>query len=369
MTRPTAQAYIPQLDSLRAIAVALVIISHWLPASQLLNRFTPNGVLGVTLFFVLSGYLISGILLKNKEQLGNGLTLKNAFSIFYVRRSLRIFPVYYLFLLLLMLIYPAAVKPSIYWHIFYLSNFYFWHINAFAAQLSHLWSLAVEEQFYLLWPAIILLVKRSYLPAIFFGCMAGAMIFRGLMYAPPNSLGRLLMPGSLDSFGIGALLAYGQFYRTNWYLKLLDLRKMFLAATTIMMGAVHVLMHFYQNDFLVLVFYYFFISVFFFALLLVVSVNHGRDAATRLILQNRVLIYLGKVSYGLYLFHLVIPSFNTLLLPAALSQVRLPVIMLLRCAILVTVVSASWYFFEKPFLVLKNRFSSRFTTATHPTAT
>ena len=96
--------YIPQFDSIRAIAVLLVIIHHWFPENKVLN-FLPNGPLGVNTFFVLSGFLITGILLKSRKLVESGSKGKSTvFKNFYIRRSLRIFPIYYLLLLILSLL-------------------------------------------------------------------------------------------------------------------------------------------------------------------------------------------------------------------------------------------------------------------------
>lgn len=118
--------YFPQLDSLRAIAVLLVIISHWFTHEQILNRYTSNGILGVTLFFVLSGFLITGILLRSKKQVENGASRREAFKVFYIRRALRIFPVYYLLLIVLLIFNLSDIRDNFWWHFFYGSNFYFW---------------------------------------------------------------------------------------------------------------------------------------------------------------------------------------------------------------------------------------------------
>jgi hypothetical protein len=92
-------SYIPQFDSLRAIAVLLLIIHHWLPGNKILNFYT-NGRLGVNIFFVLSGFLITSILLKAKKQLeSQNVSSKTVFLDFYIRRTLKIFPIYYLVLL------------------------------------------------------------------------------------------------------------------------------------------------------------------------------------------------------------------------------------------------------------------------------
>src|SRR6476620_2899804 len=98
----TNKVYYRQLDTLRAFAVGMVLLSHWFSPKHIINKYTLNGTLGVTLFFVLSGFLITGILLRTKTSIENRLSLREAFKTFYIRRSLRIFPVYYLLLFILL---------------------------------------------------------------------------------------------------------------------------------------------------------------------------------------------------------------------------------------------------------------------------
>lgn len=359
MPKINSPGYLPQLDSLRAAAVLLVIVSHWLPATHILNKYLPTGIFGVTLFFVLSGYLITGILLKNKEMLYKGLTVKEAVTVFYIRRSLRIFPVYYLFIILLLIYYPSDISPSLYWHVFYVSNFYFYFQNGFSAQLSHLWSLAVEEQFYLVWPAIILLCRRCRLPAIFVGGIFTAIIFRVMMYDPPLHLGRLLMPGSLDSFCIGALLAYGQLYKPTWYNKIRSHQHFLLLTLFVLIVLLHIGLQFYYSDFLVLAFYYFVLSVFFFVVIMVVAATSDNAAFSRFILYNPVFIYIGKISYGLYVYHLIIPNFKEVHFPVMLVPYSIEIIFIIRFLALIIIASASYWFFEKPILKFKRNFNNQ----------
>jgi peptidoglycan/LPS O-acetylase OafA/YrhL len=155
--------HIPQLDLLRAIAVTLVIISHWLPGSHVLNRYTPNGMLGVVIFFVLSGYLITRILLSLRVKSRQGLLLKGkAVRNFYVRRALRIVPLYFAVLGIVTALDVGSFRENWAWHWTYLSNIYFYfHPGDISGY--HIWTLSVEEQFYLVWPLIILFMPRRYL--------------------------------------------------------------------------------------------------------------------------------------------------------------------------------------------------------------
>ena len=347
--------YMPQLDTLRAIAVILVIISHWFSAEHVFNRFTSNGTLGVTLFFVLSGFLITGILLRNKTDVQKGFSTSGAFKIFYIRRSLRIFPVYYLLLVVLVLFNIASVRESFWWHFFYASNFFFWAKGEFGGSLSHLWTLSVEEQFYLIWPAIILFIPVKNLPAAFVLGILTAIIFRFLVITPQNELGRFLMPGSLDSFCIGALFAYGRYLTTATYQRYAKSKNFLVIVAVVLLAFVHTSIYknanwFFKPD------YYFIISISFGVL-----IDKVADTVTYpplgIFLNNKILQYIGKISYGIYLFHNFIPFFYGLPLPKSFEPVSLYIIQICRFGILIAIASLSWFLFEKPLLKLKDRFS------------
>jgi len=149
--------YIPALDGVRALAILLVLVYHWFPEGQGINVM-PNGPIGVTLFFVLSGYLISNILME-QQTLG---TFIRSFKNFVVRRALRIFPIYFLVLIGLLVLKRFSIvltsdfyeHPVYYWS--YLVNYWIELHGNWADALSPYWSLAVEEQFYLLWPLCML---------------------------------------------------------------------------------------------------------------------------------------------------------------------------------------------------------------------
>ena len=151
--------YYPALDGLRGVAILLVIIYH---NFNFINQ-SQFGWLGVDLFFVLSGFLITTILLNDA---GSPHFLKN----FFIRRILRIFPLYFLCLIIFLILFPflGLYKKELsffianqWWLWTYLQNWlYSLFLTDDAKMLTHLWSLAVEEQFYLIWPFIILLVKK-----------------------------------------------------------------------------------------------------------------------------------------------------------------------------------------------------------------
>jgi peptidoglycan/LPS O-acetylase OafA/YrhL len=214
---------IDTLDGVRGLAILAVLVDHsaiWITPASALDRvvqaFTGSGWEGVDLFFVLSGFLITGILLDAKGG-------QHYFRNFYARRVLRIFPIYYLtiaFVLLLSFVplvahhFPEAtaeihrVQP---WYWTYTTN-YLIVLHGWAAapmRSTHLWSLAVEEQFYLIWPALVLLVDRRTLTRICIGLLIACPLLRlGLFLAgtPARDL-VVLTPTRLDTLALGALLA------------------------------------------------------------------------------------------------------------------------------------------------------------------
>ncbi len=180
MATDRAPGYMPQLDGIRAIAAGLVVFSHFFPPSTV-HDATNWGYVGVRLFFVLSGFLITGILLDAREITATPRAeiLKN----FYARRALRIFPIYYLTLFVLIGIGYLVNASEIAAYLTYTANWYIiWH-GPDDLQAVHFWSLAVEEQFYVVWPWLILLLPRRYvLPAIIAAiCLAVAVRFTLVM--------------------------------------------------------------------------------------------------------------------------------------------------------------------------------------------
>ncbi len=359
--------YMPQLDSLRAFAVLLVIIAHWLPRDNFLNRYNNNGISGVTLFFVLSGFLITGILLKSKEEIDKGLPVSRAFKTFYIRRALRIFPLYYLVISLAWIFNESGIRGSFHWHFFYASNYYFWMKWDWQAHLSHLWSLSEEEQFYLFWPAILFWVPTRKLPYVFVGAIIIAIVYRIQTAVPWGEFPRTLTPGSLDSFGIGALLAYGSRYKAPWFNFLQKRSSILILLLALLYFSAPVLLqsrrdHFISYSFLFYGYYFPMISAFF-GLLILAAARGVTNPIIAPILNHRWVLYLGKISYGLYLVHNFVPTFWNIPMPQQLLPAGLLIVQILRFALLVAVCSLSWYLFEKPLLRLKKYFEYESQTA------
>jgi peptidoglycan/LPS O-acetylase OafA/YrhL len=200
------EAYWKQLGSLRALAVFGVLYSHWFD-----NHVVPWGIMGVRLFFVLSGFLITGILLKGRElPVSAGGSARRLFLWnFYGRRFLRIFTLYYAVLILAACINPAH-RRDMWWFFTYTENILFaWEGEA--REMPHFWSLAVEEQFYLVWPWLILFTpRRLLLPLILFAVFLGPLSRAVTVYG--FGAGRFVATcqplGCCDTLGSGALLAF-----------------------------------------------------------------------------------------------------------------------------------------------------------------
>lgn len=216
----------PALDGIRALAILLVFAAHYGGgahggvALQVLNLLRSRGWVGVDIFFTLSGFLITGILY---DTLGDSKYM----SRFFARRSLRILPLYYGVFLVLLLLTPFLQyqwKPQHLWFLAYLGNFIgnanfdFYHVfskNHFpwSANLSHFWSLCVEEQFYLFWPWVVYLVrdrKRLISVAAILSVLALASRYFFLGWAGPDLDERWIvraLPFRLDALLIGAILA------------------------------------------------------------------------------------------------------------------------------------------------------------------
>lgn len=182
--------YKPQLDSLRAVAVAAVLSSHFLGLDL------PLGHLGVRLFFVLSGFLITGILLRE------GVTVS-----FFVRRAARLWPLLYLTLAISLAVNLDGIRETAWWHLTQTTNLLLFHRHSWdgAWSSTHLWTLNVEEQFYLVWPFVIGLTPRKWLPVVLGLIAAVGPAYR--YFVGYDEFAALLPPASLDALAAGGLMA------------------------------------------------------------------------------------------------------------------------------------------------------------------
>lgn len=350
--------FIGQLDSFRFLAVLLVIISHWAPDS-VLNKL-PNGYLGVTFFFVLSGFLISSNLLLARESVKSKKTSnRKALVSFYIRRSLRIFPLYYLVLFLLWIFKREVFEGNILWYLCYASNFLFFFHQVWQHMLSHFWSLAVEEQFYIIWPFLLLFTQNKKLLSLLIATVVLSMGYKlcmNLFFS--NVLYSQLLPiAAFDAFGLGAILAYQHILGRSF--RLMKIKNLLWVIPVLVLS-----LGFYIYGYtkpLSFIFPYA-------AILIIHQSITGFTGLAGRFLNNQTIMFLGKISYGLYIYHNFIPwlvrcfrgTEKTYVLnvkpflsdwhPSSLS------LMLMQFFLLVGIASASWYGFERPLNNLKRYF-------------
>jgi len=349
--------YIKQLDSVRAIAVFLVIIWHWIPRNSLIENLH-LGPFGVNIFFVLSGFLITRILLFNRKRAEASTTSKTkVLKHFYSRRMLRIFPVYYLTILLAIVLNQwlslGVTTNEILSNLTYTSNFFIYSTKAWPLSSLHFWSLAVEEQFYLAWPLFILFCPKKYLlHVILLSIVAG---FGSQLYFTNYEFGHLPTITCLDCFGMGGLLAFITLYHPNF------LKKVYKVLTLLTVISIALLLICWKLS-LYVSYLRFIHSIISCCIISHILLHRNQKSLLITLLNNRILIKIGKVSYGIYLYHMLyVYVANNLwyqyvfdyYLPYINKEYEPWIFLSVNFSILYVIALLSWKFIEKPFLALK----------------
>lgn len=350
--------YIPGLDAIRAIAVILVVFHHLTPS----NWSVYLGPYAVALFFVLSGFLISRILFHEKEKyLRSEASLSSIVKRFYIRRSLRILPIYYLLFICLYTFHnfiEIDIKGSPWYYISYTSNFLIFKMQSWIGMFSHTWSLSVEEQFYLLWPFFILYIPLRYLRVFMYGVIILGFTYSLLFpfFYPSLKYFNLQTIACMPAFAVGSLIGFSFYYQKSYnplFLKLCNIVSiifpfilLWCAYFTKVNPADHVGQLYYGLP----------------AACFIIHVIHNQNLfLDRNLYKNKVMEHLGKISYGIYLYHMPIyylwPYLNhrlykTLNINNMLFQNVMDVIF---CTLLTYIISiCSWRIIEKPINKLKN---------------
>jgi peptidoglycan/LPS O-acetylase OafA/YrhL len=345
---------IPQLDGLRGVAIAMVLAYHYtdhfvgtLPASaKILLRPAALGWSGVDLFFVLSGFLIGGILLDARES-------PNYFRVFYRRRLYRIFPLYFAFLAFLFLV--VGFKSDIPWRdsVFFYQNFWMALHNRFGDYiLNPTWSLAVEEQFYLTLPAVIYFVSPRRLIWVLNGGIILAPLIRLAMFLAHPQLttpSYVLLPCRMDSLLLGVGAAYFVRQKGAWEFVVAHRRQLRIAIATLTLvcslflirpslsAPVNILLGY---DCLALLF----------VCTLVASLFDGAIARA---LQTKWLMALGGLSYSVYLIHQMVFGVTSVFLgDHGYSWAVTPIV---AFAVTMVIAKISWEYFEKPLVKLGHK--------------
>lgn len=352
---------VPELDGLRALAILPVIISHCCPLGGWWD-WGQAGWVGVDLFFVLSGYLISGILL---DTVGK----RHYYWNFIVRRTLRIFPLYYVCLLL----FTAATLISgsqwqamqawggVGWFFAYLGNVRIAWISAMPPVFSFdpLWSLQVEEQFYLLYPIVVLFFSGLGLRRFLIACAVVAPLLRLslLFFDKGTGMTRyVLMPCRMDSLALGGLVALLMRSPRSRTLTFPRVRNGALLSGTIALVAVGISPSAYSA--LMSSVGYTIIDITC-ALLLIMVLRWPARGAVKW-LRWPPLVYTGRIAYGLYLLHAPASwaarcgiQWLTGVVINGHSGLSIPVTLISSYA----VAALSWRWFETPVLAYKDRYT------------
>ncbi|MBI5029627.1 MAG: acyltransferase [Chloroflexi bacterium] len=369
---PISSLHIPQLDGIRGIAILLVVIFHYFaksidPHANLLTEYAAKLAdltwSGVDLFFVLSGFLIGGILLDHRKA-------PNYFQSFYARRIARIFPLYFAYLVAFLIVgtimlvfwasppmialFGSPFSPLAY--ITYTQNIQMAMENRWGpAWLSVTWSLAVEEQFYLLLPFIIRLVKPRWIPRLLVTLILLSPVWRIVQWLASNVIfaNYVLLFARMDALFFGVLCAY--LMRRSFTKNLIQTHRralytlMFILAFSLAFLPTHlapedhsVEMNTYGYSLLALLY----------ACFLLIAITEQRGLVSKLT-QNPLLRQLGILAYGIYLFH---DPVNRLAHAMLLNQtphlqtVADILVTLLSFTITLALAYFSWHTFEKKFV-------------------
>ena len=390
---PRLRGHLPVLDGIRGLAIVLVVFNHigtvvqrpWEHAAdELFYKLSGSAWLGVDLFFVLSGFLITGILVDSRGS-------PHFFRNFYVRRSLRIFPLYFAFLALVFLVVPSlggavadeTERAAQGWYWAYVSNVLFAAWDRIPMATGHLWSLAVEEQFYLVWPFVVLAVAP---PRLLRACLAIiALVFVGRLALVSAGASwvqlYVLTPTRLDSLATGAAIAL-LVRRPGG----LDRLAAFAPRMAVAAGAMSLLLMFYKPvlaiahgvpvdsvnvstlswDLYAQSTRFTFYALFFGSVIVFALASRPEGVLARLIGCGPLRMF-GRYSYAIYMIHVPLHAlaerhgFAGEFLPRVAGwQIPRAILMFLALLSISTLLAVmSWHLFEKHFLKIKERFAYR----------
>lgn len=364
----------PVLDGVRGMAIVLVFLVHFKfrtwsnPIDAFVDGIFRSGWMGVDLFFVLSGFLITGILLESKSG-------AHYFRHFYVRRLLRLFPVYYLTLAVLFFVLPRVLQPPPAelmalvphqgWYWLYAVNVFqvLTHGEMSYFNTLHLWSLSVEEQFYLLWPLVVRFTTASSLLVTCGVAVVAALAIRiGLIASGGSAWAAYsLMPARMDALAVGGCVAIlardpqGSAWLRRWW------RPIVLVALAGVLAMIAWKRQYHEDDLAVLTVGYVLNAIVFGAGL--TGILDRPSLAVFRPFHWRWLQWIGKVSYGAYVYHLLLQlavdpakEYFRKLPPVLGSQLPAELVWItLMTSLTLAVAWVSYRWIEMPFLALKDR--------------
>lgn len=367
------RVYFQNLDILRFLAAMMVVVAHgygslvgWFGYAPFMQGDHPrvqnkvwhyidnligNFGFGVDVFFLISGFLITYLLLKEKEITGK-ISLKD----FYIRRTLRIWPLYYFIIILgpwLVRWTHSTPAPNYLAQIFFVGNFAAIRTEDWIYPFAHYWSICVEEHFYLVWPFLVAFIPTKRLVAVFATILFASIAFRFYMFVTPgynyyhfylHTLSRI------DVLAIGAMLAFFHWkkpFQVNipGYVRML----MYVLLITLMCTDD---IHSYDSEFNVTVKSYIYVGI---STLAIGSFLFGQNNVLAPKKKN-IFHYFGKVSYGIYMYHnvLIFIIIQKVMVPLGSTSHGLFTVVYLFLCLVIPVIS--YELIEKPFLKIKTRF-------------
>ncbi len=350
--------YINNLDGVRGCAAIMVLVFHfffngsvehsdYLQVFQVLTEF---GQHGVSLFFVLSGFVITRILIKTKKE-GQRTFFRN----FYIRRVLRIFPLYYFYLLINYFVLPYVFSKEIpnlllqFPYYFYLQNFNV-IFDFERSGPGHFWSLAVEEHFYLFWPLVVYFAPVKRLLSISILMIGLTFIVKYFLLSKGVAINFFTFT-RIDQIIMGGLVAVLEY---NSKLNKAFVSIKMIAVSLLIIFTIGTVVYLFSQHFYFIkeMFKYSILGLFFTVFIVFVVVNKDLSLVKN-VFENKFILYVGKISYGFYVYHIL--ALN-LLKEFFLTKI---VIVDLLLSFLLTVAFAhlSFNFFESRFLILKERLS------------
>lgn len=356
-----SKLYFSQLDSIRGLSFIAIFLFHSYHIKEsvtqigkLLNYLHDRLPLGLETFFILSSFLLTFLAYNEYKKRGN-----YSFKNYFVRRILRIWPLYYFILALAFVIFPLVAGyvnfsmqlPDYRYYIFFVSNFYSKEHVYF---LMFLWTISVEEQFYLLWGLSLKFFFKRIIIVIFLLCLTSVLFsLYTIIYEVPGYFNTLTY---LFDFGCGALAAIVTFKNSKiskWFNSLSNKETILFYCYL----PVHFLVFYILNDntsglinnCLELLSRYFFII--YIALLLIEQVSNKNRS--KLFQNSKFLIFTGKISYGLYCYHGITLTAMTVLLKR--FSVDLPSLVFVVVCFIINygIAALSYFYFEQPILKLK----------------
>jgi peptidoglycan/LPS O-acetylase OafA/YrhL len=349
-----SNTYIKPLDGVRGMAILLVMFFHYnlISFDTIFNGLSSAiklGQSGVTLFFVLSGFLITRILLSAKNYDG-------FFKNFYVKRLLRISPLYYLFLFIYYFALPfigitqqSSFSDQLPFFLYYQNVAVTFNWNWYGP--LHYWSLAVEEHFYFIWPFVIYYCSLKNVYKVIYIIIILAILSRILLLI--NGYGVFYFTlCRMDAIAIGSIIALKEF-ESNGDLKV-NWTKQLTIFTLLILGSIGLYFEFAgkSNIYIQIIkdipYYYFFYLL----IISIVATNANKvQAVIKKIFMNRILLYTGKISFGLYVFHSMCYD---IIHKMQIQNIALSLIMCFAFSFIIATIS--FYVFEMQFLKLKKFF-------------